>query len=195
MSGVGDYSTTPGSNTTSEGILIGERMQRASVNNWMRAKLALDKKWWLDTGGAVATTGGALQPKRRAGLWRMSMSHTGGPGVSMTAEMCVDEASAGDFNFDPGKGSKDCASSKITPTGNGWAFESICNVEGRTVTTEGVITGDMSANYAMDLSTRMDPAPEGMGQSNTKMQAKWLGPCPAGMKPGQVKVAGMNFGG
>jgi hypothetical protein len=144
---------------------------------------------------ASAVTG-ALQPKRKAGLWRMSMSHTGGPGMSMTAEMCVDEASAGDFNFDPGKRSKDCTNSKLTPTGNGWAFESICKMDGRTVTTQGTVTGDMSSNYAMQASTRMEPAPEGMpATSDTKIEAKWIGACPPGMKPGAVKVAGMNIGG
>ena len=145
---------------------------------------------------AAATTGGALQPKRRAGLWQMSMSHSGGPGVSMSAQMCVDEASASDFNFDPGKQSKDCTNSKLTPTANGWAFESVCKMDGRIVRTQGRITGDMSSDYALDLSTKMEPPPDGMpASSDTTIKAKWIGACPAGMKPGEVKMAGMNFGG
>jgi hypothetical protein len=138
----------------------------------------------------------ALQPKRKEGLWRMAISSTGGPGVTMNAEMCVDAATASDFNVQRGSGSKDCANSKISPTGDGWAFQSVCKMQGMTMTTKGKVSGDMSSDYAMEAATHMDPAPQGMSaDTQTRVHAKWLGPCPAGMKPGSVRMSGVNLGG
>lgn len=147
-------------------------------------------------GAPTSPVTGALQPKRKEGLWKMAISTTGGPGMTMNAEMCVDAASAADFNVQRPEASKNCTSSKVTPTGNGWAFESVCKHRDMTVTTKGTVSGDMSSNYSMDASTTMDPAPQGMpAATQTKVQAKWLGPCPAGMKPGSVRMGGMTMGG
>ncbi len=137
----------------------------------------------------------AFEPRRKPGLWQMAMSSTGGPGVSVNAEMCVDAATAADFDVQAGKHSKDCTNSRLTPTGNGWTFQSVCKMDGRTMTSQGVVTGDMSSDYAMVVTTRMDP-PSGMpADTTTRIQAKWQGPCPAGMKPGAMKLGGMNIGG
>ena len=36
-----------------------------------------------------------------------------------------------------------------------------------------------------------DPAVAGVSEMNMKMDGKWLGPCEAGMKPGDVVMQGM----
>ena len=144
-----------------------------------------------------ASGGGALtlQPKRKAGLWDISMG--GGAGVKIAAQMCVDEATAADFDIKrPEASDAKCSKSKVQRTGGGWTFESTCQVPGGTMTSKGVISGDLNDNYQMDLTSRMDPPPRGMpAETKMSMKARWLGPCPAGMKPGAMKMGSMTFGG
>ncbi len=59
MTSIFDWSTTAGSNLTVGGVSIAEGMSPAGVNNAMRAMMMELRKWELDTGGAIATTGSA----------------------------------------------------------------------------------------------------------------------------------------
>ena len=145
--------------------------------------------------GAVAAATQAVQPRRKEGLWQLAINSSGGPGVTMNAQMCVDAGTADDFAIKQ-PGADECANTKISPSGNGWAFESVCKTRGMTMTTNGKVSGDMSSNYVMEASTTMDPPPSGMvAETKTRIHAKWLGACPAGMKPGSMKMGGMNIGG
>jgi len=58
MGGVLDWSTTPGSNTTVDGVNIAEGMQAGLVNNGMRAIMALVREWQLDASGVVTAGAG-----------------------------------------------------------------------------------------------------------------------------------------
>jgi len=58
MGGVLDWSTTPGSNTTVDGVSIAEGMQAGLVNNGMRAIMALVREWQLDASGVVTAGAG-----------------------------------------------------------------------------------------------------------------------------------------
>ena len=58
MGGVLDWSTTPGSNTTVDGVSIAEGMQAGLVNNGMRAIMALVREWQLDFSGVVTAGAG-----------------------------------------------------------------------------------------------------------------------------------------
>lgn len=58
MGGVLDWSTTPGSNTTVDGVSIAEGMQAGLVNNAMRAIMALVREWQLDASGVVTAGAG-----------------------------------------------------------------------------------------------------------------------------------------
>ena len=58
MGGVLDWSTTPDSNTTVDGVSIAEGMQAGLVNNGMRAIMALVREWQLDASGVVTAGAG-----------------------------------------------------------------------------------------------------------------------------------------
>ena len=58
MGGVLDWSTTPSSNTTVDGVNIAEGMQAGLVNNGMRAIMALVREWQLDASGVVTAGAG-----------------------------------------------------------------------------------------------------------------------------------------
>ena len=140
---------------------------------------------------------GPIMPSRKPGLWQMAMNTSTGPGLSFRMQVCVDPSTAGDFDIKPPSLGKkaDCDKRSFRPEAGGWAFESVCRVDGRTLTTQGRITGFGSDTYHLESTTRTDPPAAGIKEANSTIDAKWLGPCPAGMTPGKPKVMGFNVGG
>jgi hypothetical protein len=133
------------------------------------------------------------RPHPKAGLWRTSISTNAGPGITMSGEMCLDEATENSAFTSGARGAKDCDAPQFAPTPGGLAFTATCHAGGRTIITKGVATGDFQSSYALDLATRIDPAPAGVpAEMHARMQATWVGPCRPGQKPGQ---ASMKFGG
>jgi hypothetical protein len=129
------------------------------------------------------------QPHPKVGLWRMAISSDAGPGVSITGDICIDsktESSA--FEANPRSRHGDCSEPRFSANpGGGVVFDSACKFNGRTVTSHGVATGDFSSNYAVDVTTAMDPPlPNGMGGGHSRIEARWTGPCKPGQKAGQM---------
>jgi hypothetical protein len=74
-----------------------------------------------------------------------------------------------------------------------WSFSSVCNVgAGGKTTTSGVITGDFNSKYEMtaESTTEGASAPQMNGPHKMAMEAVWVGPCPAGFKPGDMELPG-----
>jgi len=146
----------------------------------------------------AAAPGGMFTPHRKAGLWQLAMDTSGGPGVQMRAEMCIDASTDKDFAWrGPHSASQNCDKMQMHPAMGGFSFDSVCRSGSRTITAHGTVTGDFNSAYDLDVTTRVDPpGPAGMGrETRARIKAKWLGPCPAGMKPGAMKVGGMTIGG
>jgi hypothetical protein len=153
------------------------------------------------TTGALATgapvTGApasdaAQAPVRRAGLWAQTVSSAG---ATQQTRVCLDAslskrlAAWGDASAGGG-----CREAPITPrAGGGWSFSSACDggPDGETVTT-GVLTGDPASRYRIEAETRTAGARAQLmnGRRRFSMSAEWLGPCPAGMKPGDMTLPG-----
>ena len=101
----------------------------------------------------------------------------------MTMRQCVDPAT--ERNFSPfsggpgGRGAADasnCAKRDIHRIAGGWAFESVCTQNGKTVTSSGTITGDFQSHYHMEVST----SGGGSGPQHMAMDNTWVGACAAG---------------
>ena len=150
---------------------------------------------------ALASAGVAqAQPARRAGLWEMRM--TGGPmagpsgGMAMTIRSCVDPAAerpgAAMTPHPPAASGMTCTGGPAGPAPNGgFAFHQVCRSRGMTIDTQGVASGDFRTAYTVKTTTRMTPAPiPAMAVSQTTMNGRYLGACPAGMKPGETTVNG-----
>ena len=140
----------------------------------------------------------ALLPRRKVGLWRMAVNTSSGPGFSVTGKVCVDAARAGDFDIKPPamKEKAHCDRTKFRPVPGGWAFETKCVMKGHTTTTQGVVTGDFSSSYHVETTSRTDPPIQGgLDVAKASADARWLGPCPEGMKPGEIRFGGLNLGG
>ena len=85
---------------------------------------------------------------------------------------------------------------EVKPSGNKVAIHTVCKMEGSTATTDGVFEGAFDSSYKGSMKTRFNPPYHGMSESNMTQEARWLGPCKAGQKPGDVimpNMGGMNI--
>ena len=73
--------------------------------------------------------GAVFRPHRKSGLWDMSIDSSGGPGVRMNAQMCVDSATDKDFAWhSPHSPGHDCQKTEMRPAmGGGLTFDSVCS--------------------------------------------------------------------
>jgi hypothetical protein len=137
---------------------------------------------------AVAMLGGrGLTP----GLWTTTMKTSMGP--SMDMKMCVDEAMSTQYqNFGPAKANtKDCTQQSLVRTGDDLDMTMVCKTKGQTVNMKVHMTIG-ATSYHQDIDQTFEPAMAGMNGMHMSVDGTYGGACPAGMKGGDVTVAGMT---
>lgn len=139
-------------------------------------------------------------PMRKDGLWEMTMKMSAPMPMTMVTRQCTDGAweknGAAFQNNQPQATGVDCKAGPMGPApGGGWRYSSTCTMKGgMTMTTSGVAKGDFKGGYHIDSTTRMSPAPmPQMAETRMVMDGKWLGPCPADMKPGDTIINGRKI--
>jgi hypothetical protein len=132
-------------------------------------------------------------PSRKAGLWAQTISTAG---MTQTMKMCLDEAVEQKMKWwgsQAQNGKADCEQQSITAhAGGGWDFHSVCKMgESGTVTSDGSATGDFNAHYKVEMNsvTSGSPMAQANGPHKTTIEATWTGPCPAGMRGGDMQMA------
>lgn len=134
-------------------------------------------------------------PARKSGLWEITTSMAGPHGMAQTMQQCIDEKTDKlTENAGMQEARQNCSKNDIRREGNKVITESVCKMEGTTATTRGEFSGDFSSNYRGDIRSSYNPPMQGMKDMQMTIAAKWLGPCKAGMKPGDVMMpGGMKF--
>ncbi len=130
-------------------------------------------------------------PKRKSGLWEIKM--TGGQTKGMPAmQQCVDEKSDDLMMKDMSAAQKtQCSKNDMRKEGDKIVVESVCKMETSTATTRAVFTGRFDSAYKADIKSTYEPPLKGMKEASSVIEAKWLGPCKAGQKPGDISMPGM----
>jgi len=143
---------------------------------------------------AAAPATPAGPPSRKAGLWEQKIS-TGG--MQQTMKMCLDAATDQKMKWwgsQAQHGKSDCEQQSVTPhPGGGWDFHAVCNMgESGTITSDGSATGDFGSHYKVEMTsvTTGSPMAQANGTHKTSIEATWTGPCPAGMKAGDMEMPG-----
>jgi hypothetical protein len=130
-------------------------------------------------------------PIRRAGYWEQTVAMTGARARTMTTHYCTDTAMEKQFSaFGQGPNARMCSQREMHRTATGMAFNSVCTMGGRTMTTSGVATGDFQTHFHIETTMHSTPPMPGMGEQTVSMDGKWLGPCPPGRKPGDMVMEG-----
>ena len=130
-------------------------------------------------------------PKRKSGLWEMKMSSGQTKGMH-AIQQCVDEKTDDLMKKDMAENQKmQCSKNEMRKEGDKVVAESVCKVENSTAKTRAVFTGRFDSAYKADIKTTYDPPVAGMKEASSVIEAKWLGPCKAGQKPGDIVMPGM----
>jgi Protein of unknown function (DUF3617) len=130
-------------------------------------------------------------PKRKSGLWEIKIS-TFEAGGTHIIQQCVNEKTDDMMrNNMEGIGKSSCSKATFHKEGDKIVYESVCKVEGSTAKTRSVISGRFDSAYKVDTRSTYEPPMQGMREASTKIDAKWLGACKAGQKPGDVSIPGM----
>jgi hypothetical protein len=98
-----------------------------------------------------------------------------------------------------GAAERNCQKRAIQRSGNAITVDSVCQFGEMTTTSHATVTGDFNSAYTVEVnSTRQGGRPiPGVapgGETRMTIAAKWLGPCTAGQKPGDVMMgSGMKM--
>ena len=128
-------------------------------------------------------------PKRKPGLWTQTVSTRG---VNQVSKICIDAATDAQMSAWGAAAGKDmCSKNVISPTAGGWKFEAVCGMgQGGTSSTTGEAIGDFNSKYVVKATTVTSGSsmPQANGTHAMELTATWEGPCPAGMKPGDMTM-------
>jgi hypothetical protein len=108
-----------------------------------------------------------------------------------TISMCTDEKTD-DLVASRATQSQNCEQQSVRRDGNAFVVEAVCRSGKSTVRTRGRFTGDFTTSYAGELRSTFDPPMQGMKEMTQKVEARWVGACKPGQKPGDVVVEGMG---
>ena len=131
-------------------------------------------------------------PVRKPGLWEIKMQVPGMP-QPVTSQQCIDEKTD-DLLQQRGEAQakQQCSKNALRREGDRVIIDSVCTFDGTTATTAAVFSGDFSRSFHGEINTSYSPPLHGMQSSKQTLEAKWLGACKPGQKPGDVIMPGMG---
>jgi hypothetical protein len=84
-----------------------------------------------------------------------------------------------------------CTKQDVQKTATGYVTDSVCSVAGVSMTTHADIVGDFNSGYTLTSTSHSDKGPTGKPlDATTKIEAKWVGDCKPGQKPGDIVMPG-----
>jgi hypothetical protein len=140
----------------------------------------------------AATAAAEDFPKRKSGLWeiRTGSGNTGAGAAkadSATVQMCIDEKTDNAVQQQTaGMVKQSCSKQDIKRTGGTIVVDSVCRFGDTTATTRSVFTGSFDSSYKVETKSTYDPPMHGMREGTAVIQARWLGPCKADQRPGDM---------
>lgn len=141
---------------------------------------------------AIALAGQADLPKRKAGLWEITMTIDGNKIPMPTAKMCVDAATDAEFyKMGAGMTQNACSKRDIRVNGNVVTVDSVCSFAGsRTSTTHATTTFAGDTAYRTEAKIHYEPPFMNKSDTAIAQDGKWVGACAADMQPGDIVMPG-----
>lgn len=142
--------------------------------------------------GAIAS-GSAFAidyPARKPGLWEIQTGDATGKGAGHTIQQCIDAASDKTLReMGQGMGKDLCSKQELRLESGKLVMDSVCKIGNTIATSHAVMTGDFSSTYRMESKSTYNPPLMGRTEGTTTMEAKWIGPCKADQKPGDMVMS------
>jgi len=141
--------------------------------------------------GAFACPAFALDfPSRKPGLWEIQTGDGTGKGPGHTMQQCIDAASDKALrDMGQGIGKDMCSKQELRADGGKLVMDSVCKVGNTVATSHAVMSGDFSTSYRMESKSTYNPPLMGRAEGASVMEAKWIGPCKADQKPGDMVMS------
>ena len=144
----------------------------------------------LFAAGAVTLTilpaFGEDTPKRKSGLWEIKTSAAAANDEARVVQMCIDQHADNITEQAAASAKQMCSKTDMHRAGDRLTVDSVCKFGRTTAQTHSVITGNFDSAYRVETTSTYDPPMSGMKQSNATIDARWLGPCKADQKPGDM---------
>lgn len=134
---------------------------------------------------AVTAATAADMPRRKPGLWQIETSMAAAPGMG-PMKQCIDEKTDNFYQQFGEQHEDKCAESDIKHLGDRILVHSVCKMGSSTATTDATFSGRFDSDYRGDIRIKYSPPMQGMSETSMAIAAKWLGPCEAGQKPGDI---------
>ena len=130
---------------------------------------------------------GDTLPQRKAGLWELVSTTPDSKRPPRTQRVCLDRETDALLNkMGLTVGKQVCSKNDVHVSGNRVTIVSVCDFGGSQLTSEGVITYSGDSSFRNEVHGRFQPAMAGVSETHTVQEGKWLGACPASMKPGDL---------
>ncbi len=128
-------------------------------------------------------------PKRKPGLWEIQ-TLIEGETEGKTMKQCIDTTSDAKLakmeKEMAAKKGRTCTKNAFRKEGKRFVRESDCTSDGMRIISKTTFSGDFSSQYTAETTTKFGDAIKGMAEQNAMMTARWVGPCEADQKPGDV---------
>ena len=133
-------------------------------------------------------------PLRKPGLWEMKIAKVGSQLPALTTQQCTDPSVDKEMvNTVSPIAKQICSKQSLQKTATGYVGDTVCTVSGATITSHSEISGDFDSAYTVTTEAKTDKGPEQLRDTTTKIEAKWLGDCKPGQKPGDIVMPGGGF--
>ena len=134
-------------------------------------------------------------PTRKAGLWELKMIFEGRNLPPTTMKHCTDAATDKLMNANfGGSNEQACSKQDIKNSGGTITIDSVCTFGATTTTSHAVVSGSFDSAYTIKVASTRTGGPPLPGvapgaETHMTIEAKWLGACAAGQKPGDVTMS------
>lgn len=140
-------------------------------------------------GTAAAVDIPANLPKRKAGLWEMTMGAAGGQ--SQTMKVCLDEATdKAMYQMGAQMSGSLCSKFGLNVKDGVVIADGVCNILGPqgniTMTSHSETRFQGDSAYQTAGHVKYDPAVMGRSEADVSSSGRWTGACVAGQKPGDM---------
>jgi hypothetical protein len=132
-------------------------------------------------------------PTRKTGLWELKMEFQGRNLPAQLMQQCTDANTDRlmTLNFG-GAAERNCQKRDVQNNGGTITVDSVCQFGDMTTTSHAVVSGDFNSAYTVQIVSMRKGGPSvpgaASGETHMTIAAKWLGPCAAGQKPGDVMM-------
>jgi opacity protein-like surface antigen len=130
-------------------------------------------------------------PPLQEGLWEVrgrSVENPGGKASDFSYRLCRNRAFDAAMDAQV-KNAKECTTSFDDLGGGRFAAASSCSLGGRTIVSKGTYTYDSAVSTHQESHATYTPPFQGKTEETLTQEQHFVGPCPAGMNPGDRIMA------